>query len=134
MRTFIWVLWWCGSNIWCMDIWYYFKILFKSKYHKYMYEKIAYSCPCNTSLYGFWLQSWSSFIPDLYEILYDFEDVVTDIYDLLLCNFMYITYVGQNPRNSCVKSLHSHAIESLVSMTLIYYFVISIFWLLVECI
>ena len=26
--------------------------------------------------------------------------------------------MGQNPRNSRVKSLHSHAIESLVSMTL----------------
>ena len=29
-----------------------------------------------------------------------------------------LTYVGLNPRKSCVKSLHSHAIESLVSMTL----------------
>ena len=26
--TFIWVLWWCGRNIWCMDLWYYFHILF----------------------------------------------------------------------------------------------------------
>ena len=26
--------------------------------------------------------------------------------------------MGLNPTNSCVKSLHSHAIESLVSMTL----------------
>ena len=32
-----------------------------------MYEKLAYSCPCITSLHGFWLQSWSSFILDLYE-------------------------------------------------------------------
>ena len=43
---------------------------------------------------------------------------MTEIYDVLLCKFISITSVGQNPRNSCVKSLHSHAIESLVSMTL----------------
>ena len=51
------------------------------------------------------------------EIFYEFEDVVTSIYDVLLFNFISITSVGRNPRNSCVKSLHSHAIESLVSMT-----------------
>ena len=27
-RTFIWVLWWCGRNIWCMYLIYYFHILF----------------------------------------------------------------------------------------------------------
>ena len=43
---------------------------------------------------------------------------MTAIYAVLIYNFISITSVGQNPRNSCVKSLHSHAIETLVSMTL----------------
>ena len=37
---------------------------------------------------------------------------------LLNCHLISISSVGQDPRKSCVKSLHSHAIESLVSMTL----------------
>ena len=48
----------------------------------------------------------------------EFYDVVTEIYDVLLYNLICIFSMDLNPRNSCVKSLHSHAIGSLVSMTL----------------
>ena len=41
-----------------------------------------------------------------------------EIYDVLNFNLISISSVDRNPRNSWVKSLCSHAIESLVSMTL----------------
>ena len=145
-----------------------------------MYENLGYPRPCITSLHGFWLQSWTSFIPDLYEgcymtwmmlwhkymmfyseiffpilcgskynksicetlaftchwitsfhdfgfnlegvlyqfvwgILSEYYDFLRAIYDVLLYNLIYLCSVGWNPY---VKLLHSHAIESLVSMTL----------------
>ena len=51
-------------------------------------------------------------------IFSEFDDVVTAIYYVLLCNFMSLFSMGLNTINPYVKLLHSHAIESLASMTL----------------
>ena len=51
-------------------------------------------------------------------MFYEFDDVVTTIYDVILYNLKYLLSVNRNPRNPDVKLLHSHDIESLVSMTL----------------
>ena len=58
------------------------------------------------------------YIRFVWGLFYEFDDIWEEIYDLLICNFMYICSVSQNIRNSCVKILYSHAIESLVFMTL----------------
>ena len=47
-----------------------------------------------------------------------FDDIVTDIYDVLLCNFISLCFVGQNPRNPYVKLLQFHATNSLDFMYL----------------
>ena len=59
-----------------------------------------------------------SYIIFVWGMLYDFDDFLTVIYDFLLFNFMSMCSVGWNPRNPHMKLLHSHAIESLVSVTL----------------
>ena len=51
-------------------------------------------------------------------MLYEFDDVVTEIYDVLLYNFMSLLYVGLNPRNPYVKLLQFHATNSLLFMYL----------------
>ena len=48
----------------------------------------------------------------------EFDDFVTDIYDVLHFNFMSLFSVGRNPRNPYVKLLQFHAIKSLVFMYL----------------
>ena len=67
VRTFIWVLWCWGSHILCKTLYIHSHMLFSSKFKKLPCEKPAFSCHCITSFHGFWFQSWSSFIPDLYE-------------------------------------------------------------------
>ena len=47
--------------------------------------------------------------------LFDSQDWVCDVW---ICTLIYILIVYRNIRNSCVKILHSHAIESLVFMNL----------------
>ena len=67
MSNFIWV-WWCwGRNILIKNMYFNSHIIFISKSKKILCENLAFSCHCITSFHGFWLQSWSSFIPDLYE-------------------------------------------------------------------
>ena len=67
MRPFIWVLWCWGRNILFNTMKFHSHILFISKSKKLLCEKLALSCHGITSFHGFWLQSWSSFILDLYE-------------------------------------------------------------------
>ena len=81
-------------------------------------EKIAF--PCH------WITSFDDFGFKLEGVLYNicmrvllwFLCFVTAIYDVLHFNFNSMLSMYQNPITSCVNSLHSHAIESLVSMTL----------------
>ena len=51
-------------------------------------------------------------------MFYEFDDVVTAIYDVLLSNFMSLCSVGRNPRNPYVKLLQFHATNSLLFMYL----------------
>jgi len=45
-------------------------------------------------------------------------DAQDEKYDVCLCNHMPICYVIRNIRNTCMKGLHSHALELLVFMDL----------------
>ena len=45
-----------------------------------------------------------------------FYDDVEAIYDLWVCNIISTFPVGQNIINTCMKSLHTHALVSLVFM------------------
>ena len=114
MRTFLWV-WWCGgSHILCKTLYFHSHILFSLKSKKLLCEKLAFSCHCITSFHV-----WSSFMPDLYEGYCMSWMILWQKYmNFLLFNFMSLFSVGLNPINPYVKLLHSHAIESLVSMTL----------------
>ena len=67
MRKFIWFWWYWGIHMLYNYIYFHSHILFSLKSKKTLCEKLAFSCNCITSFHGFWLQSWSSFIPDLYE-------------------------------------------------------------------
>ena len=70
MRNFIWV-WWCwGSHILFNTMYFHSHILFISKSKKLLCEKLSFACSCIISFHGFWIQSSSSFISDLYEGYY----------------------------------------------------------------
>ena len=56
------------------------------------------------------------YIKFVWRIFYEFDDVGEAIDYVMLCTFIPICYATRNARNSCVKSLHSHAIVSLVFM------------------
>ena len=56
------------------------------------------------------------YIRFVWRILSEFDDVGEEIYYVIICNLSPIFYSSLNPRNYCVKRLHSHAIVSLVFM------------------
>ena len=59
-----------GNQYLCKTMYFNSYMIFILKSKKILCEKLAFSCHCITSFHGFWLQSWCSFIPYLYEGYY----------------------------------------------------------------
>ena len=117
MRIFLWVWWWRGSHKLCLNFYFHEHILYISEYDKLQCEMLAFPCSWITSFHGFGFNiEVALYIIFIWGHLYEFDDVGEVIYYVIICTFIPICYLSQNPRNSYVKSLHSHAIVSLVFM------------------